>query len=248
MTTRRSAPAASTPCWKPARMVTSRQNRNSATAKEPDGQDGADLPAQRLASEQGQELHRSADVREHALVEVERGVGALGRPRVVRHHQDGLAVLVHERLQQVQDLVGALAVEVAGGLVAEQEGGVGHDGARDGHALLLPARQLARLVRMRGRPGPPRESAVSTCCCRSALESGVRSSGSSTLRKAESTGSRLYIWKTKPTCRARHSRELGARRGGVISSPGHGDAARAGHVEAAEEVQQRRLAGARSAP
>ena len=48
--------------------------------------------------------------------------------------------------KQVQDLVGALAVEVAGGLVAQQEGRVGHDRARDRDALLLPARELTREV------------------------------------------------------------------------------------------------------
>src|SRR2546428_677565 len=42
----------------------------------------------------------------------------LGRPRVVRHHQHGLAVVAHEQVDEVQDLVRALAVQVAGGLVA----------------------------------------------------------------------------------------------------------------------------------
>jgi hypothetical protein len=35
ITTSRSAPAACTPCWKPARMVTSRQKRNNETANDP---------------------------------------------------------------------------------------------------------------------------------------------------------------------------------------------------------------------
>ncbi len=55
-------------------------------------------------------------------------------------------MLLVERLQQAQDLVGGLAVEVAGGLVADQQLRVGHDRARDRHALLLAAGELARLV------------------------------------------------------------------------------------------------------
>ena len=61
-------------------------------------------------------------------------------------------------------------------------------------------------------------SAVSTRRLRSARESGVSSSGSSTLRKAESTGIRLYIWKMKPTWRARQAVSF-ARLSRLISSP-----------------------------
>ena len=66
--------------------------------------------------------------------------------RIVRHHDDRLAVLAVERLQQVEDLVAGLAVEVAGRLVAEQQRRVGDDGAGDADALLLAARELARVV------------------------------------------------------------------------------------------------------
>ena len=66
--------------------------------------------------------------------------------RVVGHHQHGLAVLAHEPVEQLEDLVRALAVEVAGGLVAEQERGIGHDRARDAHPLLLAAGELPRVV------------------------------------------------------------------------------------------------------
>ena len=48
-------------------------------------------------------------------------------------------------------LLGERGVEVAGGLVGQQDGGVVDQRARDGHALLLaagePARQRVRLVR-----------------------------------------------------------------------------------------------------
>ena len=77
----------------------------------------------------------------------------LGRLGVVGDHHDRLAVLAVQHLQQAQDLVGGGAVEVAGRLVADQERRIGHDGARDRHALLLAARELPRLV-----PGAVREA------------------------------------------------------------------------------------------
>ena len=46
----------------------------------------------------------------------------------------------------VEDLLGALRVEVAGRLVGDEERRVGDDGARDRDALLLSARELARIV------------------------------------------------------------------------------------------------------
>ena len=73
-------------------------------------------------------------------------LGARRGVRIVRHHDDGLALLLVQRLQQVEDLVARLAVEVAGGLVAQQERRIGDDRARDADALFLAARQLARLV------------------------------------------------------------------------------------------------------
>ena len=75
----------------------------------------------------------------------------LGGLRVVGDHDDGLAVLAVELLQQAEDLLGGLAVEVAGRLVADQQRRIGDDRAGDGDALLLAAGQLARLVLARGR-------------------------------------------------------------------------------------------------
>src|SRR5437867_889605 len=85
-------------------------------------------------------------VGQHALVEVDDPLGALGGVRIVGHHDDGLLELPVEPVEQLEDLLGRLAVEVAGGLVGEQHRGVAHDRARDRHALLLAARELARVV------------------------------------------------------------------------------------------------------
>ena len=86
-----------------------------------------------------------------ALVEVQRAPRALGGVRIVGHHDDRLAVLAIERLQQVEDLVAGLAIEVAGRLVAEQQRRVGDDGARNADALLLSAGELPRIVPAPGR-------------------------------------------------------------------------------------------------
>ena len=65
----------------------------------------------------------------------------------MRDHDDGLAVLAVQLLQQAEHLLGGLAVEVAGRLVADQQRRVGDDRAGDRDALLLAAGQLAGLVR-----------------------------------------------------------------------------------------------------
>ena len=66
--------------------------------------------------------------------------------RIVGDHQHGLAVFLHEPAQQPEDLIGALAVEVAGWLVAEQESRVGDNGTRNANALLLTSRKLPWVV------------------------------------------------------------------------------------------------------
>ena len=48
--------------------------------------------------------------------------------------------------EQLQDAAAGGAVEVAGGLVGEQDGRPGGEGARQGDPLLLAARELARVV------------------------------------------------------------------------------------------------------
>src|SRR6266702_4382535 len=66
-----------------------------------------------------------------ALVQVAYQVRALGGVRIVRHHHDGLLELLVQPLEQGQDLLGRLAVEVARGLVGDEDRRVGGEGARD---------------------------------------------------------------------------------------------------------------------
>ena len=133
----------------------------------------------------------------------------------------------------------ALAIEVAGRLVAEQQRRVGDDGAGDADALLLAARELARVVVGAIGRGRRRRARSPRACLRSAAESLVSSSGSSTLR-----------------CRRQHRQqvveledEADVRRApaGQLAPPTAVDALAADldrsagrRVEPAEQVQQRR--------
>src|SRR5258708_23597215 len=78
---------------------------------------------------------------QHALLEVVLDMRARGRTRIVGDHHDRLVEVAVERLHQGQDVLGALGVEAAGGLVRDQDAGVAHDRARAGYALLLAARR-----------------------------------------------------------------------------------------------------------
>src|SRR3569832_1216833 len=72
-----------------------------------------------------------------SFLEVQRAVRALGGAWIVRHHDDGLAVLLVQRLQQVEDLVTRLTDEITGRRVALQLRRIRDDRARDADALLL---------------------------------------------------------------------------------------------------------------
>ena len=91
MTTSRSAPAASTPCVEGGADGDEQAEEEQRHRERAHGEDGADLAPQQVREEQGQELHRQLG--EDALVEVQRGVGALRRARVVGDHEHGLAEL-----------------------------------------------------------------------------------------------------------------------------------------------------------
>ena len=104
--------------------------------------------------------------------------------------------------QQGEDRLGVARVEVAGRLVGDDEVGVGDDGARDGDALLLAARQRARVVVEAVFEADDAQRRLGAAHALGLVEC-VSSSGSATLSRAESTGIRLKNWKISPTCRAR---------------------------------------------
>ena len=71
------------------------------------------------------------------------GVG--GHLGIVRHQDDGDSLRV-ELLEHPQDFDARVRIEIAGGLVGQNEHGPIHQRAADRHPLLLPARHLRRLV------------------------------------------------------------------------------------------------------
>src|SRR5215510_4076371 len=88
------------------------------------------------------------------------GVGLLRQFRIVGHeHHGGLpdAVDVDE---EVDDLVARAAVEIPRGLVGEEDRGIVGERARDRHALLLPSRQLRRIVMAARRETDLREERI----------------------------------------------------------------------------------------
>ena len=81
-----------------------------------------------------------------AVAHVDGGI-AVGRGfRIVGDHQDGLAQPAVQIAQNVENRFGVLGVQIAGGLVGQENGRVVHDGAGDGDALLLAAGKLVGFV------------------------------------------------------------------------------------------------------
>ena len=83
---------------------------------------------------------------EPAVGEQHDAVGVGGGGRVVGDHDDRLAGLLHAGAQQAEHLRAGARVEVAGGLVGEDDVGPGQQGAGDRDPLLLAAGQLVRAV------------------------------------------------------------------------------------------------------
>src|SRR6185503_17460210 len=129
-----------------ARIVCSVQKRKMQTAMASTVERVRIQFRRRCFRTKGKNFMASSVPLQHALLEVVLDVRAGGRARVVGHHDDRLLELAVERLHEGQDVLGALGVEVARGLVRDKHAGVAHDRARDGHALLLSARELPRIV------------------------------------------------------------------------------------------------------
>src|ERR1700686_2912924 len=69
--------------------------------------------------------------------------GGLG---IVGDYHDRLAMFAVQHLQQAQDFVGGLAIQIPGGLVADEQLWVGHQRARDRDTLFLTTGQFLWLV------------------------------------------------------------------------------------------------------
>src|SRR5438445_1532306 len=89
-------------------------------------------------------LHRL--IAELSLVQINRSRRASGRMGIMGHHDDSFAVLPIKRLEQIQDLVTRFAIQVTGWLITQQESWVGDNAAGNADALLLAARECARIM------------------------------------------------------------------------------------------------------
>ena len=118
---------------------------------------------------------------------------------LVGDHHDGAAGR-GQRVEQVQHVLGAVAVQGAGGLVGQQQHRLGGDRPGDGHPLLLAAGQLGRRV---AQPVAETDQLQRGLRPRPALPGPTPpyASGSSTLRSAVVRAIRLKLWKTKPILR-----------------------------------------------
>ena len=62
--------------------------------------------------------------------------------QIVGNHDERLAVGLDRQLEQAQHVLAGLAVQVAGGLVGQDDGRLGNQRPRDGHPLLPAAGKL----------------------------------------------------------------------------------------------------------
>ena len=130
---------------------------------------------------------------------------AAGEFVVVGDHEDGLA-LAHHVFEEAEDRVGSAGVEVAGGLVGDEDGRVIGHGAGDGNALLLAAGDFAGQLVSFARPCRPGAEAPWR-----GLRAGMgwytlqKSMGSMTFSMHESMGRSWKNWKMTPMLRPRHS-------------------------------------------
>ena len=65
---------------------------------------------------------------------------------VVRHKDDGQAIVLVEFLEHCEDFLAGARIEVSGRFIGEQQWRMIHEGAGDGDALLLAAGKLRWLV------------------------------------------------------------------------------------------------------
>ena len=148
--------------------------------------------AQHEVAEREELDHRAvlpAIVDDHAVAHVDDAVRGAGEILVVRHDDDRRAVAIHLR-EQLDHLGAGLRVELARGLVGEQELRRVGQRARDRDALLLAARQLRRpVVVSRGKSDVGQQLARALQALRRAA-SCASAIGSSTFSIAVSAGIR----------------------------------------------------------
>ena len=84
----------------------------------------------------------------HAVVKGDDAFGPVGQRRIVRHEHERTAVLAMQREQQINHALSRGAIQIAGGLVGQQNARPAGKRARHRHTLLLAARELRGIMAM----------------------------------------------------------------------------------------------------
>ena len=179
---------------------------------------------------------------DHAVLHADAAARAVAERGVVRDDDQRDAAGV-ESFEQAHDFVAGGAVEVAGGFVGEDQRRLHDGGARDGHALALAAGQLVGAV-----IGAVLQPVVVQRLRNPAVALGRRDAG-----QHHRQGDVLRRGQPRHEVKAlEHEADAGAadvrlfdagQRGDIAAFQAVGAGGRA--VEQADQVQQRRLAGAR---
>src|SRR5215469_3937636 len=147
----------------------------------------------------------------------------------------------YQFFHQAHDLVGPLAVEIAGWLVAQEKGRIGNDGACNGNALLLTSRELAgEMLHSVSEPNDGEgcfHVLASFClgeCCEKQRELDIL--------KSIEYGNQIVDLKNETNVTRAPFREFAGRHMGNLIA-GNGDFAACGHIEATEQVEECRLSG-----
>ena len=152
-------------------------------------------------------------LRQLAMLEMEpRLAEARHQALIMGRDDEGGAEPVH-LLEEPQQPDRHRVIDVAGGLVGEQQARPADDGAGDGDALLLPARERRRpRIELVGEPDPVAGARV-TCSRACSSSRPATRSGKATLSKAERWSIRRKSWNTTPILR----RSAGSSRRGVVA-------------------------------
>ena len=181
-----------------------------------------------------------------AVLDREDAVGHRRDLRAVGHEHQAAAGLARDAVEERHHLLAGRVVEVAGGLVGEEEPRVLHEGAGDRDALLLAARQAVGegpLAALEGHFGEERAGPRGGVLRRAPAELGRQ------LHVLEDGEGRDEVEELEDEAEVVAAEE-GPPGGGEAAEAGarHPDLARGGGVDAGHEVEQRALAAAAAAP
>ena len=128
--------------------------------------------------------------------------GEMRGMRIVRHHHDGLSELLIQPLQSVRTSCRGLRVQIAGWFVRQNQIRIGHDSARDRHALFLAARKLPRKMREPVAQADQIKRGRGVLHPLGFLERGQLQRKFDVLNRVEH-GNQVEAWNTNPTCSLR---------------------------------------------